>query len=158
VPTGQIHINDQDHDLVGFFANQQNDPMPLFEMAKHGWWAFRGNFIKCDPKAEGFFGRERLTMLIKHRVLREEQRWAKIERDIEAFENFDRLPALRREPIPRSVRLFVWQRDEGKCVECGSQADLEYDHLIPVVKGGANTERNIRLLCEPCNRRKGANI
>ncbi len=57
--------------------------------------------------------------------------------------------------IPDEVRLKVWRRDLGKCVKCGSQEKLEFDHIIPVSKGGSNTERNIQLLCEKCNRAKG---
>jgi len=60
--------------------------------------------------------------------------------------------------IPSSVKLSVWRRDQGKCVECGSKEKLEYDHIIPVSTGGSNTERNIQLLCEKCNRKKSANI
>lgn len=60
--------------------------------------------------------------------------------------------------IPSSVKIAVWRRDGGKCVECGSKEKLEYDHIIPVSKGGSNTERNIQLLCEKCNRKKSASI
>ena len=60
--------------------------------------------------------------------------------------------------IPSSVKIAVWRRDGGKCVECGSKEKLEYDHIIPVSKGGSSTERNIQLLCEKCNRKKSANI
>jgi Holliday junction resolvasome RuvABC ATP-dependent DNA helicase subunit len=63
-----------------------------------------------------------------------------------------------RELIPTDVMMFVWQRDKGRCVKCGGQEKLEYDHIIPISKGGSNTERNIKLLCEHCNRSKGANI
>jgi 5-methylcytosine-specific restriction endonuclease McrA len=67
-------------------------------------------------------------------------------------------PSRERQPIPDDVRTFVWQRDGGRCAKCGSQENLEYDHIIPVSKGGSNTARNIQLLCEKCNRSKGANI
>jgi len=63
-----------------------------------------------------------------------------------------------RTKIPESVRIFVWQRDEGKCSRCGSRKNLEYDHIIPVSKGGSNTERNVELLCETCNREKSDHI
>jgi tetratricopeptide (TPR) repeat protein len=70
---------------------------------------------------------------------------------------------LAREPhgravIAEEVRHAVWRRDGGRCVQCGSQENLEFDHIIPVARGGASTERNLQLLCETCNRRKGAAI
>lgn len=63
-----------------------------------------------------------------------------------------------RHSIPKKIKLFVWERDGGRCVQCGSQKNLEYDHIIPVSKGGSNTERNIQLLCEKCNRVKSNHI
>ena len=64
----------------------------------------------------------------------------------------------KRHSIPKTVKQEVWQRDNGKCVKCESKENLEYDHIIPVIKGGANTVRNIQLLCESCNRKKQAKI
>ena len=64
----------------------------------------------------------------------------------------------RRNAIPEAVRIAVWRRDEGKCAKCGGRKSLEYDHIIPVSKGGGNTVRNIELLCEECNRKKRDNI
>ncbi len=63
-----------------------------------------------------------------------------------------------RENIPSDVRREVWRRDGGKCVKCGSRENLEYDHIIPISRGGSNRSRNIELLCESCNRSKGASI
>ena len=63
-----------------------------------------------------------------------------------------------RDTIPGDVKMYVWKRDSGKCVKCGSQEKLEFDHIIPVSKGGSNTARNIQLLCEKCNRSKRDSI
>jgi hypothetical protein len=64
----------------------------------------------------------------------------------------------RRESIPERVRQEVWRRDQGRCVYCGSRERLEFDHIIPFSRGGSSTVRNLQLLCERCNRRKGATI
>lgn len=60
--------------------------------------------------------------------------------------------------IPVAIRHEVWRRDQGKCVRCGSNQRLEFDHIIPVAMGGSSTARNIQLLCENCNRSKGATL
>lgn len=64
----------------------------------------------------------------------------------------------RRKAIPQDVKITVWQRDGGRCVDCESKQDLEFDHIIPLAMGGANTSRNLQLLCGTCNRRKGATL
>jgi 5-methylcytosine-specific restriction endonuclease McrA len=56
------------------------------------------------------------------------------------------------------VRRAVFERDGGRCVGCGAEFDLQYDHVIPVALGGASTAENLELLCAPCNRRKGATL
>lgn len=60
--------------------------------------------------------------------------------------------------IPQDVCSAVWQRDGGKCVQCGSQNYLEFDHKIPHSLGGANTLNNVQLLCRKCNLIKGDRI
>lgn len=64
----------------------------------------------------------------------------------------------RRQAIPREVRLAVFTRDEGRCVECDSNFDIQYDHIIPVALGGASTVDNLQILCADCNRKKGATL
>lgn len=60
--------------------------------------------------------------------------------------------------IPQDVKTAVWQRDGGRCRQCGAQQYLEFDHIIPFSKGGASTLNNVQLLCRICNAKKGAHI
>jgi 5-methylcytosine-specific restriction endonuclease McrA len=64
----------------------------------------------------------------------------------------------RREPISEAVRSEVWRRDGGCCVKCGSNQNLEFDHIIPVSRGGATSVANLQLLCRACNRGKSNKI
>lgn len=67
-------------------------------------------------------------------------------------------PASPSRGIEPDVRREVWRRDGGRCVDCASQAFLEFDHIIPFSMGGSSTARNIRLLCQDCNRKRGAAV
>jgi len=53
--------------------------------------------------------------------------------------------------IPRDVRQRVWQKYGGQCAECAATEYLEFDHVIPVAKGGNNADNNVQLLCRKCN-------
>ena len=63
-----------------------------------------------------------------------------------------------REPISKVVSSEVWRRDQGRCTACGCNQQLEFDHIIPVSRGGATSVLNLQLLCRGCNRRKAATI
>ena len=64
----------------------------------------------------------------------------------------------KRHSIPSDVRKIVWNRDNGKCCKCGSDNNIEFDHIVPVSKGGSSTVNNIELLCQICNRSKSDRI
>jgi hypothetical protein len=59
--------------------------------------------------------------------------------------------------IPEYMKSAVWERDQGKCVQCGDSTDLDFDHIIPYDKGGSNSINNIQLLCQVCKRKKYEN-
>ena len=61
--------------------------------------------------------------------------------------------------IPSSVKIEVWKRDGGKCVQCGTKENLHFDHIIPYSEGGSSKDpRNIQILCGRHNIQKSDRI
>jgi hypothetical protein len=60
--------------------------------------------------------------------------------------------------IPDDVKREVWDRDNGRCVRCSAVDYLEFDHIIPHTRGGANSVKNVQLLCRKCNLSKSDRI
>ena len=152
--TRTINIDLDDKDVIK--AGTKPILLEDFNRSNGKCCAYKNYLIFIEGIGNDLDKEESLT--IKHFVLKKEKELEKIAKEVEAFENFDKTQTAKRERIPGNIRLFVWQRDEGKCVKCGSKEKLEFDHIIPFVEGGSNTERNIQLLCENCNRSKGKNI
>ena len=44
--------------------------------------------------------------------------------------------------------------DSKFCKHCGGMENIEVDHKIPLVKGGADEFNNLQYLCKECNREK----
>jgi len=134
-------------------SRQQDEPVPLMNdpVTRRTWWMFRDEFYWED---EGYEGREVRALLLE-RLTQKDRR---VQRAVALMEQTEALDSPARAPIPDEVKVFVWNRDGGRCVRCGSNQRLEFDHVIPVSMGGANTARNLQLLCETCNRSKGAAI
>jgi hypothetical protein len=60
--------------------------------------------------------------------------------------------------IPAPVRQLVWERDGGRCTfesatgkRCDARHGLEFDHIVPVGRGGESTVDNLRLRCREHN-------
>ena len=61
--------------------------------------------------------------------------------------------------IPTAVKVAVWKRDQGRCVECGATDNLHFDHDVPFSKGGSSiSEANVKLLCARHNLAKSDKI
>jgi 5-methylcytosine-specific restriction endonuclease McrA len=60
--------------------------------------------------------------------------------------------------IPKSIKHEALERSKHRCEKCGSRYRLEFDHKIPLSKGGISEASNIRVLCRNCNQREGIKI
>ena len=82
--------------------------------------------------------------------------------NVEAAARFARPGVLRRVTIPKWAQRAVYFRDRGFCVFC--HQDLtgivnigsaeNYDHVVPLGRGGLNDVTNLQLLCSAGNSKK----
>ncbi|HEX3278323.1 MAG TPA: HNH endonuclease signature motif containing protein [Thermoleophilaceae bacterium] len=134
--------------LTALEEAQRRQPVSLIEAGGRRWWWFRDAFYWED---DDLTARD-VMALVAERELRKRRR---LER---AHAALRREGAPRRAPIPRELRLEVWERDGGRCVDCGGDFELQFDHVIPIALGGATSGENLQLLCATCNREKGASL
>jgi hypothetical protein len=129
---------------------EAREPVALHDAGRRRYWLFEDRVYWEDDGLDA----ADVRALVREREHRARRR---LERAHALAATGEDQPAVRRRPIPRDLRIAVWQRDGGACVECGSRFDLQYDHVIPLALGGASTLENLQVLCAPCNQRKGAN-
>lgn len=71
---------------------------------------------------------------------------------------------LRRTVIPKWARRAIFFRDRGICTTCrkdlsgllNTMSRENFDHIVPLARGGLNDVTNLQLLCESCNKSKSA--
>lgn len=144
--------------LAYLTVHQHQRPVPVASAAERTWWWFQDSFY-WDSAAHTAGD---VLALIRDRQRREETKLdrahllLRVEQDSQA----DPSPSTpqRRGRLPRELRRAVYERDGGRCVQCAATFELQYDHVLPVARGGATTVENLQLLCGACNRAKGANL
>lgn len=132
---------------------------PIDLASKNAFMGSKGTiwlFQNCLYQVTGTYTDEQVKLLILDAVDKERRTFERLraEFDSEASKEVKQ----KRGRIPEEVRVAVWRRDQGRCARCGSRENLEYDHIVPLSKGGSNTVRNIELLCEKCNREEGNRV
>jgi hypothetical protein len=116
----------------------------VYEKIQDGVWSYKGFFELFDAQLVPSGGRKVFKFYLKP-----------VEKKI--LGRVEELPHTRL--IPTHVKIEVWKRDGGKCVTCGSDKNLHYDHDIPFAKGGSSfTVENVRLLCAKHNLEKSDKI
>ena len=132
---------------------QRSQTYPVFFMRSgdRSYWRFGDRW---------FWDNEGLSSEQVHALLvtRDQRREASIRRAQSTVAMASVPPRTARGMIPEDIKQLVWTRDQGRCCQCGSNVELQFDHIIPWSMGGATSPENIQVLCGSCNRRKGASV
>jgi hypothetical protein len=130
------------------------------EVNGHSLFYFRDRLFMSERSSRGAFECDEVELRIKKIVYDEDFELSSLRAavaNLEAAIEFQKSgPKL--DPIPEEVKLLVRGRDGGCCVRCGSKQELQFDYIIPVPKGGGNSEANIQILCQTCNLKKSDKI
>ena len=113
----------------------------MYEKLRTGIWAYNGVFFLVDSWRE----RDDVRSVFKFKLVAAPE------------DESDPTPRLtaRRRIIPTHVKLAVWKRDKGRCVKCGANDELHFDHDLPYSLGGTSlTVTNVQLLCARHNLEK----
>ena len=118
----------------------------VYEKIKDGIWAYNGVFELIDSWIEKTDERNvfKFKLHVTDKTIDQKEK-----REIELKDlDHNRM-------IPTSVKLEVWKRDSGRCVQCQSTDNLHFDHILPYSKGGTSLKaENIQLLCARHNLQK----
>jgi hypothetical protein len=120
----------------------------VYEKILSGVWSLKGFFNLIDYKIVNDGKRNVYRFILRLS-----------ERSSQNISNREEIDLDHTRLIPSEIKKEVWKRDSGKCVICGSQKNLHFDHDLPFSKGGTSlTAKNIRLLCAKHNLSKSDKI
>lgn len=141
-----------EREFLDHYERQRQYPKLVARIGARRYWHYRDRFYW---ESEGF-NADQVYALITAKEQRQRQQVDRAQA-IVAMGSAPRHNT-KRERIPDDLKQLVWLRDGGRCQECDSSSELQFDHIIPVAMGGNSTEGNLQILCGPCNRSKSAGL
>ena len=152
LPSGNPTENGKFHNAAQNYKAKLKNPdiVRVYEKIKKGIWSDNGYFHLVDSWQESDGTRQ----VFKFKLIAVEN----VPSD-DTPEDNQATQSKRSRIIPSHVKLEVWKRDGGKCVECGATDELHFDHIVPYSKGGTSLKaENVQLLCARHNLEKSAKI
>jgi len=152
LPSGNLTENGKFHQAAQDFkaGKKLPDIVRVYEKLKKGIWSDNGYFHLIDSWVESDGHRH----VFKFKLVAVED----VASDEMPLDN-QTAETKRSRIIPTAVKLEVWKRDKGRCVECGAIDELHFDHILPYSRGGTSLKAdNVQLLCARHNLIKSAKI
>jgi hypothetical protein len=147
--TGRLTQNGVFHAAAQAYKRGERPPerVRVYEKIRDGIWSYNGIFHLEDAWKES----DGVRRVFKFKLIA-----------VSGEEDLTVLPPAiptRRRVIPTWVKLAVWKRDGGRCVQCGAIDELHFDHVLPFSRGGTSIAvENVQLLCARHNLEKHDSI
>jgi len=149
LPSGKLTQNGRFFEAAKSAADSDQAPerVRVYEKLKKGMWSYNGIFHLMDA----WFEQDENRQVVKFKLVAVE--------DESDFSLPAKTNAPHRRIIPTQIKIEVMNRDKGKCVQCGSEDELHFDHILPYSKGGTSMKaENVQLLCARHNLQKSDRI
>lgn len=148
--TGKVTQNGLFAQAVEEYRNGKNpEVVRAYEKILDGVWSEKGFFNLINYQ----YLKDENNRFIFRYILEE------TEIDLESDKIIKNTLRPRSRVIPSDIKKVVWERDQGRCIICGSSDELHFDHDLPYSKGGTSVKsENVRILCARHNLEKSAKI
>lgn len=148
--TGRLTQNGRFAKSIDDFRSGKDDSeiVRVYEKLFDGVWSEKGFFRLVDYR----YSKSGKRKVFKFRL-------EETEIDIDHQSLIENKLRERTRLIPSEVKRVVWARDKGRCVICGANDELHFDHDLPYSRGGTSiTPDNVRILCARHNLQKSDKI
>lgn len=151
LPSGKLTENGKFIKAIEYYKNKKSlaEKVMVYEKIIPNRWSIKGLFDLIDYKIENDGKRNVFKFILR------------LSEDNTVNNNFSKNYNIEKQSrlIPSAVKQEVYIRDKGRCVICGSDKNLHFDHELPFSKGGTSlSASNIRILCQKCNLAKSDKI
>ena len=131
-----------------------------FDSSKYGGrlWFFKGKLVWASRETTSKDDHELVALKVQERVLKDSEELLSLVSRVHRLLSLadEESKEFRRFKIDDTVLAFVLKRDGEQCVNCGCTENLQFDHILPVSRGGNSEPENLRVLCKACNLRRGS--